>query len=146
MTKNSKIKLDETLFKAILQIEDHSKLQLFLKEKKLPVTVNFNVMSNLVEGISFDDRFLFDFNELEIENLKANLDIHNDAYFYNIKIIGNDSNILIRLKDVKAEKILLENNENLDIELIGGRFTEITYTKILILEDYVYLIQKWKKI
>ncbi|MFC5875614.1 hypothetical protein SAMN05443633_103409 [Chryseobacterium arachidis] len=129
MTKNSKIKLDETLFKAILQIEDHSKLQLFLKEKKLPVTVNFNVMSNLVEGISFDDRFLFDFNELEIENLKANLDIHNDAYFYNIKIIGNDSNILIRLKDVKAEKILLENNENLDIELIGGRFTEITYTK-----------------
>ncbi len=81
MTENSKIILNESLFKTIIQIIDYPKLQTFLRERNLPVGVIFNVSTNAVEKLSFDDRFLFNFYDLEIKNLEANLEIHNDAYF-----------------------------------------------------------------
>ncbi|WP_336687356.1 hypothetical protein [Chryseobacterium bernardetii] len=127
MTKNIKIKLSENLFKAVIKINNYSKLQVFLRKRNLPIVAKNNSSNNLI----FDDKFEFKFKNLEIRNLEKNLEIHNDAYFDTIIITKNKKNILIKLDKIKAKKILVENNENLDLELIDGKFTQIEYTKNL---------------
>ncbi len=51
--------------------------------------------------------------------------------FDSISIVENKKNTLIKLKEVKAKKFLIEYNENLDLELIQNKFTEVEYTNNL---------------